>query len=137
MSHKTLLFTSGLIFLLSLMIFTLPQARAQGKRLFIPDKALCAKMLRFGKEAYARGKYLDAKEYFRKAIQADPTSEVAWRYYDQAVLFALAEKVEKNAGLLLPDVSTRGHTTTPAPPPAPPASKPRKPAEEEEEEEGC
>jgi len=67
---------------------------AEGKpKLFIPDKALCAKMLRFGKEAYMRGKYLDAKEYFRKAIQADPTSQTAWRYYEQAVIFGLAERV--------------------------------------------
>ena len=72
-----------------------------------PDKELCARMLRFGNEAYARGKYLDAKEYFRKAVKADPTSLKAWRYYDQAVIFGLAEKVEKNANLILPDVSTR------------------------------
>ena len=88
-----------------------------------PDKALSARMIRFGQEAYARGKYLDAKEYFRKAVKADPTSLKAWRFYDQAVIFGLAEKVEKNANLVLPDVSTRQETQTglsPAPPPKPP-----------------
>ena len=91
-------------------------------KLFIPNKALCAKMLRFGKEAYMRGKYLDAKEYFRKAIQADPTSQTAWRYYDQAVIFGLAERVEKDAGLLLPGKSQRVEQSTAgssAPPPPP------------------
>ena len=76
-------------------------------KVFVPDKALCAKMLRFGRQAYQRGKYLDAKEYFRKAIQADPNSAVAWRYYDVVTIFALAEKVEKNTGLIAPDVSGR------------------------------
>ena len=105
-----------------IMVGKLPQsASGEEQKLFIPDKALCAKMLRFGKEAYARGKYLDAKEYFRKAVQADPASPVAWRYYDQAAIFALAEKVEQNAGLVLPGVSTRGEAgaaAAPAPPPA-------------------
>jgi hypothetical protein len=90
-----------------------------------PDKELCARMLRFGSEAYARGKYLDAKEYFRKAVKADPTSLKAWRYYDQAVIFALAEKVEKNANLVLPDVSSRQETAgglSPAPVPVSPKS---------------
>lgn len=84
---------------------------AQEKKIFVPDKALCAKMLRFGKLAYIRGKYLDAKEYFRKAVQADPTSMTAWRYYDLATIFALAEKVEKNANFVAPDVSKRPFQT--------------------------
>ena len=73
-------------------------------------------MLATGKQAYQRGKYLDAKEYFRKAIQADPTSTVAWRYYDTAVIFGLAEKVGKNSDLIAPDVSS-----VPPPPRASPA----------------
>jgi hypothetical protein len=101
---------------------------AEEPKPLIPDKALCAKMLRHGKEAYQRGKYLDAKAYFRKAVQADPASEVAWRYYDQAAIFALAERVEQNAGLILPGTSARRETAAgqaPAPPP-PPAAKPAK-----------
>ncbi len=85
---------------------------AQEKKLFIPDKALCARMIRFGKQAYMRGRYLDAKEYFRKAVQADPTSMTAWKYYDLATIFALAEKVEKNASLIAPDVSQRPFQTS-------------------------
>jgi len=101
-------------------------ALAEEPKSVAPDKALCAKMLRFGKEAYMRGRYLDAKEYFRKAIQADPQSTEAWVFYDQSVIFALAEKVEKNADLVLPDLSTRA--TLPAGQAPPPAAKPAKPA---------
>ena len=114
---------------------------AEKPKPFTPDKALCAKMLRFGKEAYMRGKYLDAKEYFRKAIQADPTSQTAWRYYDQAVIFALAEKVEKDAGLLLPGKSERFEqsVTGAEAPPSPPVQTETKKEPEFKivEDEGC
>jgi tetratricopeptide (TPR) repeat protein len=99
------------------------------------DKAFCAKMIRHGQEAYQRGKYLDAKEYFRKALQADPSSVSAWAYYDQAVIFALAEKVEKDASLVMPDTSTRSEQPALAPPPKPKAKK--KPAFVIVEDEGC
>ena len=92
---------------LSAIFYPLTHTFSQGPTNCPPDKKLCAKMLRFGKQAYQRGKYLDAKEYFRQAVQADPASLTAWRYYDQTVIFGLAEKVEKNANLVLPDVSTR------------------------------
>ncbi len=74
---------------------------------FVPDKLLCAKMIRFGKEAYQRGQFQDAKEFFRRATIADPSSKKAWRFYDQSVLFALAEKVEakENRDLLSPGTS--------------------------------
>lgn len=99
---------AGLLF--TLMLFLPLTILAEEPKLFIPDKALCTKMLRFGKQTYVRGKYLDAKEYFRKAVEADPASSVAWRYYDQAVIFVLAE---------------RG------------AEKEKKPGVAEEEDEGC
>jgi hypothetical protein len=114
-------------------------APAEERKQFVPDKALCAKMIRFGKQAYTRGKYLDAKGYFRKAIQADPQSALAWQYYDLASVFALAEKVEQNKNLIAPAASTRqeggGVKPAPKPPTLPPA--PTKKAGMEEEEEGC
>ncbi len=119
---RTTSFTLCMFLFLALVIVAPGRAMAQDQNKLVPDKALCAEMLRHGQEAYSRGKYLDAKEYFRKAVQADPGSLAAWRYYDQAVIFALAEKVEKNAGLVLPDVSTRqesGTKTLAAPSPAP------------------
>ncbi len=124
-----------------LFVLALGAVAAEKPKLFIPDKALCAKMLRFGKEAYMRGRYLDAKEYFRKAIQADPTSQTAWRYYDQAVIFGLAERVEKDAGLLLPGKSERFEQplTGAAAPPSPPAQSETKKEPEFKivEDEGC
>jgi hypothetical protein len=121
---------TAVVFLLTIIFSPLTYVAAQDASGCQPDKALCDRMIRFGQEAYARGKYLDAKEYFRKAVTADPTSLKAWRFYDQAVIFGLAEKVEKNANLLSPDVSTRQETQTglsPAPSPAPPPA-PAKPA---------
>ena len=104
-----------------------------------PDKAFCAKMIRHGQEAYQRGKYLDAKEHFRKAVQADPSSVCAWAYYDQAVIFALAEKVEKDANLTMPGTSTRSEQQAAAPTAkTPPPPKPKKkPAFVVVEDEGC
>ena len=101
------------------------------------DRSLCEKMIRHGQEAYERGKYLDAKEFFRKAVQADPSSLTAWAYYDQAVIFALAEKVEKNANLVMPDVSTRSGEQTAAPTAPPPPKPKKKPAFVIVEDEGC
>ena len=110
-----------LAFFLSITLYPLKETLSQDPSNCPPDKELCAKMLRFGKRSYERGKYLDAKEYFRRAVKADPASLTAWRYYDQAVIFGLAEKVEKNANLILPDVSTRQEAGVDMPPEASPA----------------
>ena len=95
------------------------------------NKKLCAEMIRKGKEAYMRGRYLEAKGYFRRAIQADPSSKEAWVGYDLCVIYGLAKKVEKNVGYLepkAPKVEEKG----------PPVPQPKK---EEgfviEEDEGC
>jgi tetratricopeptide (TPR) repeat protein len=130
-----------LLFFLAATLIALQNVAAEEPKTFIPDKALCAKMLQFGKQAYMRGKYLDAKEYFRKAVQADPNSPVAWRYYDLATVFALAEKVEKNTALIAPGVSTRAEPV-PGETPPPVAPPPKKaPAKEQQfkimEDEGC
>ena len=123
--------------LLALVLVSAPLCSAQEPETSSPDQALCEKMLRFGKEAYQRGKYLDAKEYFRKAIKADPGSTEAWVFYDQAVIFALAEKVEKKADLVLPDASTRQEASTGAPPPPTPQPKEDKIEFKIVEDEGC
>jgi tetratricopeptide (TPR) repeat protein len=133
----------AVIFLLTIIFTASTYIKAQEAANCPPDKALCARMIRFGSEAYARGKYLDAKEYFRKAVKADPTSLQAWRYYDQAVIFGLAEKVEKNANLVLPDVSSRQESAVGLSPATPPV-QPEKPAGQQKEsgfkiidDEGC
>lgn len=126
--------------LLTLFLLLPPAVSAQEPSQQGTDKAFCAKMIRHGQEAYQRGKYLDAKEYFRKALQADPSSAAAWAYYDQAVIFALAEKVEKDANLVMPDTSTRSEkpASAPAAEAPPPKPKPKKkPAFVIVEDEGC
>ena len=137
MKHGILCFTL-MAFILSAFIFLPQNTPAQEAKAFVPDKALCAEMIRFGRQSYQRGRFLDAKEYFRKAVQADPASPLAWRYYDLSVISALAEKVNKNTGLIAPDVSPQG--ASPAKPSAPPPPAP-KPGKKEEfvivEDEGC
>jgi len=127
-----------MLFLAMMLVRGEPLCAQEQSKQFIPDKALCARMLQFGKEAYVRGKYLDAKEYFRKAVQADPTSQTAWRYYDLSVVFALAEKVEQRSDLVLPGVSQRVEGA-PAPGPPPPAkgTAPKKSEFKIIEDEGC
>jgi tetratricopeptide (TPR) repeat protein len=137
--EKKFLLKSLSAFLLTLFLLFPPVVSAEESSQKGTDKALCATMIRHGQEAYQRGKYLDAKEYFRKALQADPSSLAAWAYYDQAVIFALAEKVEKNANLIMPDTSTRSEQQAAAPAAkAPPPPKPKKkPAFVIVEDEGC
>lgn len=137
----------AVVSLLAAVAFAPAQSRAQEEEACPPDKELCAKMIRFGKEAYIRGKYLDAKEYFRKAVKADPGSMKAWGFYDLAVVFALAEKVEKNADMVMPGVSTRKEVLpgTGVAPEAPAAPEPVEKKEEKKkmpgfviiEDEGC
>jgi len=117
MKHGILCFTL-MASILSAFIFLPQNAPAQ--------EALCAEMIRFGKQSYQRGKFLDAKEYFRRAVQADPASPLAWRHYDLSVISALAEKVNKDTGLIAPDVSPQGASPAKTSAPPPPAPKPSK-----------
>lgn len=137
MKHGILCFTL-MAFVLSFFVFLPQNVTAEDARAFVPDKARCAQMIRFGKQSYQRGKFLDAKEYFRMALQADPASSMAWRHYDLAVISALAEKVNKNMGLIAPDISMQGPGEAQvAAPSLAPKPAPDKFAIPEEEEEGC
>ena len=70
-----------------------------------PDSDLCARMIRHGRTAFERRRYREAKKLFWKAILADPTSKLAWRSYDMAVVFALAERAEDDPSCIgAPDV---------------------------------
>ena len=139
MKHGILCFTL-MAFILSAFILLPQSTTAEEAKAFVPDKALCAQMIRFGKQSYQRGKFLDAKEYFRKAVQADPASPLAWRHYDLSIISALAEKVNKNTGLIAPDVSVQDPAKAEVAAPPPPAPKPA-PAKKEKfvivEDEGC
>lgn len=102
------------------------------------DKELCAEKLRFGTEAFTRGKYSQAKVFFREAVQADPANQRAWSYYDLTIMYDVAEQVKRTGTVKLSGAPAPGSapwtdkTPTPAPagsgtetpPPAPaPAQK--------------
>jgi tetratricopeptide (TPR) repeat protein len=147
MKHTMARFAFGiLVFISPLFLFQL--ASGTDTKTSGPDKALCDKMIRLGQQSYQRGKYLDAKEYFRKAVQADPNSSAAWRQYDIAVVSALAEKVEKEEGLTAPGVSDRKEaapagrpetapSTSVQPPPPPATPAPAKKERPPVKDEGC
>lgn len=73
---------------------------AQSGQAYTVDPELCALMLRKGKEAFSRARYGEARDFFRKAVQADPTSQKAWSNYDLAQLYAVAEQF-KNHGRII------------------------------------
>ncbi|MCK5544397.1 MAG: hypothetical protein KAI35_04210 [Desulfobulbaceae bacterium] len=56
------------------------------------DIDVCARMIRAGREAFDRGKYLQARSFFQKAIQADVKNKKAWRWYNVTLSFALAKQ---------------------------------------------
>jgi len=64
------------------------------------DGQLCARLIRFGRVAQHRGRHRQAKRFFWQALLVDPTSKLAWRLYDQAVLRGLAEQVERLPGVV-------------------------------------
>ena len=127
-----------MLFLLVSVAFLPRIACAENPKAIVSDKARCREMIRFGKQAYDRGKFPAAKSYFRQAVQADSASHVAWHYYDLSVVSALAEKVNKDPDLLAPDVSERGQvqpsSSAASPPPPAPVKKKKIPVEEDE---GC
>ena len=88
------------------------------------DNALCARLIRQGKVYLERGRYLEAKKQFAKAVMVDPTSQPAWRNYDIAVIYLMADNVEAAPGL----VGVPGAPSSPGGGAA---------AAVEEEEEGC
>ena len=96
------------------------------------DKDACAEKIRFGREAFDRGQFNQARQHFRQAVQADPSSNTAWAFYDLSVMYGVAEQV-KNAGSVkvsgapTPDSLKATAPTAPAAP-APAASAPAPPS---------
>lgn len=108
------------------------------------DKAGSAEKIRFGREAFDRGQYNQAKQHFRQAVQADPASDTAWAFYDLSVMYSLAEQVRnagsvKVSGAPTPDSLKATAPATPAPaasaPAAPSAAPPAIPTIKPDE--GC
>ncbi len=97
--------TTMFLLLISVFLFSLFSPVCGEEQAIHIDKPLYDKMIRFGLQEHKRKKYLNAKEFFKKAIVADPTSDIVWKYYDLSVVFALAEKVNNNQSLIKPGVS--------------------------------
>ncbi len=97
------LFVLGLAIIL-LMGWGLEWAYAQtsgtGQTLQV-DPERCALMLRKGQESFSRSKYSEAKDFFRKAVQADPTSQKAWSYYDLSLFYTVGEQYKNHGKIVL------------------------------------
>ncbi len=97
------LFVLGLAIML-LMGWGLEWAYAQtsgsGQTLQV-DPERCALMLRKGQESFSRSKYNEAKDFFRKAVQADPTSQKAWSYYDLSLFYTVGEQYKNHGKIVL------------------------------------
>jgi tetratricopeptide (TPR) repeat protein len=90
-----------------------PQGTAAGQAFPVdPDSA--ALMLRKGKEAFSRARYGEAREYFRKAIQADPHSQKSWSYYDLAQLYTVAEQFKNHGRVVTSSAPAPEETAAPA-----------------------
>jgi hypothetical protein len=92
MIHKSL--STGIFLLVTTMLLALG-AMAGESLPPVRDRTVCAKMIRAGQQACDRGKYEEAKAYFRRAVEADPTSAKAWHHYDTSVVLALAAQLKK------------------------------------------
>lgn len=60
-----------------------------------------------GNEAYARGHYLDARKYYKEAIQAGQGSQKVWMQYDRALLMNTMQQLKSDPSVLDPARSNR------------------------------
>ncbi len=123
-------FTTAVLLILSLLLgigiglgieFGLAQQTGQGSP-GSRDAGLSALMLRKGKESFDRARYGEAKEYFRRAILADPASPAGWSYYDLALIYTVAEQFKKHGKIV---ESTAPAPETKAAPSSGPAQEPK------------
>ena len=92
------------------------------------DQNLCAENMRYGRQAFDRGLYADAKIYFKQAVIADPTYADAWAYYDLCVMYDVADQVKKAGKVQVSGAPAPGsggesvsQGSAPPPPPKPAA----------------
>lgn len=85
-----------------------------GGQAYAVDPDSSALMLRKGKEAFSRARYGEAKDYFRKAIQADPNSQKAWSYYDLAQLYTVAEQFKNHGRVVASTAPAPEETAAPS-----------------------
>ncbi len=101
---------------------------SKGGSAYSVDPERSALMLRKGKELFGRARYNEAKELFRKAVQADPDSQKAWSYYDLAQLYSVAEQFKNHGHIVLS--SAPEQIPEPAQPPSPGVTPPPPAAKE-------
>jgi hypothetical protein len=65
------------------------------------DSERSALMVRKGQESFSRSKFNEAKEFFRKAVQADPTSQKAWSYYDLSLFYTAGDQFKNHGKIVL------------------------------------
>lgn len=94
MKHKRLAVVLGIIVALALGLALAVPAEVKKSEYRI-DKKLCAEKLRYGRQAFARGAYGQAKAYFKQAVQADPLNATAWAFYDLSVMYDVADQVKR------------------------------------------
>jgi hypothetical protein len=120
MTGKKILIVGLAIFLFG--GFGLERASAQtsgsGQALQV-DPERCALMLRKGQEFFSRAKFNEAKDFFRKAVQADPTSQKAWSYYDLSLFYTVGEQYKNHGRIVLSSAPQTETAQELAPPKAP------------------
>jgi hypothetical protein len=81
----------------------------------ISNKELCGLMIRKGKESFSRNRFSEAKDYFRRAVSADPSSQDAWSNYDLALIYSVAEQF-RNHGTVVSSTAPAPEPSTAQPP---------------------
>ncbi len=78
---RYILVVSSLVFIVSLFS---PLQLIAGN--YVVDKALCKQLVTSGNLAMDSGNLSEAKDYFQKAVQADPMSETAWKLFEKSLV---------------------------------------------------
>ena len=86
------------------------------------DPERSAMLVRKGQESFSRSKFNEAKDFFRKAVQADPTSQKAWSYYDLSLFYTVGEQY-KNHGKIVLSSAPQLEAAQETPPIAPAVAK--------------
>ena len=72
------------------------------------DPERSAMLVRKGQESFSRSKFNEAKDFFRKAVQADPTSQKAWSYYDLSLFYTVGEQYKNHGKIVLSSAPQTG-----------------------------
>ena len=108
--------TGRKLFILGLAIFLFSGLSLEGATAQTSvDPERSALMLRKGQESFSRSKFNEAKDFFRKALQADPTSQKAWSYYDLSLFYTVGEQYKNHGKIILSSAPQLEAAQEPAP----------------------